>query len=146
MQPPSSKVLKGIASACLLTVAAFEVSGLKFRELSPRWRALPLFAGLGPDEARAHGSGLAFDRAYGEFLESVRLAVPLNATVALDAPGSSQLYEYAAAYVLAPRRVVPISDLRNADFAAVFGAARVAPGSPVPAAAAIRFGSVGRLR
>ena len=98
---------------------------------------------MGPDEARLHGSGFAFDRRYGEFLESVRLAVPATATVALDAPSASQLFGYSAAYVLAPRRVVPFSRLAEADFAAAYGTAQ-APGAPV--AAAIPFGSLGRLR
>ena len=133
---------KSAVIVCLLTVAGFEIGGLKFRELGPRLRALPLFARMEPDAARPHGSAFAFDRRYGEFLESVRLAVPASATVALDAP-PAQLYGYSAAYVLAPRRVVPLSRLAEADFAASFGSARPAPGTP---AAPIRFGTLGRLR
>jgi len=132
---------KSAVIVCVLTVAGFEISGMKLRELGPRFRALPAFARMEPDAARAHGSGLAFDRRYGQFLEAIRLAVPATATVALDAPAG--LYVYSAAYVLAPRRVVPFSRLAEADFAAAYGTARP-PGSPV--AAAIPFGSLGRLR
>ena len=128
---------------CLLVVAGFELAGLKFRELGPRFRALPVFARMEPDVARAHGSGLAFDRRYGQFLDAIRLAVPATATVAIEAPITSGLYAYSAAYVLAPRRVVPFSRLAEADFAAAYGTARP-PGAPV--AAAIPFGSLGRLR
>jgi hypothetical protein len=132
-------------AACLLMIAAFEVGSLKFQELGPRLRALPRFASLSPEEARIHGSGFAFDRGFGEFLESVRRAVPPSATVALDAPLDSQLYAYCAAYVLAPRRVVSFRSLQDADFAAVFGIGRQAPGTPV-GGAPIRSGSLGRLR
>lgn len=129
---------------CLLTVAGFEIASLKFQELGPRLRALPVFARMEPDAARAHGSGLAFDRRYGMFLESVRLAVPATATVAIEAPATSGLYAYSAAYVLAPRRVVPFSRLAEADFAAAYGTTARPPGAPV--AAAIPFGALGRLR
>ena len=135
---------KFAVAVSLLTIAGFEVGTLKFRELGPRIRALPAFASMSPDEARTRGSGFAFDRGFGEFLESVRRAVPATATVALDAPADSQQYGYGAAYVLAPRRVVTFRSLGEAEFAAVFGAARRAPGSPVDAP--IRFGSLGRLR
>lgn len=128
---------------CLLTVAGFEIAGLKFRELGPRLRALPGFAAISPEEGRSHGSGFAFDRRYGEFLESVRRVVPATATVALEAPRTSQLYEFAAAYMLAPRRVVPFSEIRDAQFAAVYGSGPT-PGAPVEAT--VRFGSLGRLR
>jgi hypothetical protein len=144
VQRPPGKLRKFAVIVCLLTLAGFEVASLKFHELGPRLRALPRFASMTPEEARVRGSGFAFDRRFGEFLESVREAVPPSAPVALEVPKSSQLYGYSAAYVLAPRRVVPIDLRREAEFAAVFGAGRAVPGSPVPAS--IRVGSLGRLR
>lgn len=143
MRRPPSTLRKFAVAVCLLTIAGFEVGTLKFHELGPRLRALPRFASLSPEDGRIHGSGFAFDRRYGEFLESIRRAVPPSAAVALDAPRDSQLYGYSAAYVLAPRRVVSFPSLDDAEFAAVFGGARRAPGSPVDAP--IRFGSLGRL-
>ena len=118
------------AFVCLLTIAGFEISTLKYREILPRLRSLPVMVRLDPDTARLHGSGFAFDRRYGAFLISVRDATPASATVALEAPRSSPSYEYAAAYVLAPRRVVgsgqipeKISEkISEAQFIARYGA------------------------
>jgi hypothetical protein len=137
-------IRKFAVAVCLLTIAGFEAGSLNFHELGPRLRALPRFAAMEPDAARLHGSGFAFDRRYGEFLESVESAVPASATIALDAPQGSQLYAYSAAYVLAPRWVVSFLSIKSGNFAAVFGSARRPPGSPV--AAPIRSGSLGRLR
>ena len=121
MQRSKSKLRKFAVAVCLATIAGYEVSSLKFGELLPRFRSLPGFASMDADQARLHGSGFAFDRAYGDFLDSVRRGVPAGSTVALDAPRTSLLYRYSAAYVLAPRRVVPFVDLPQADFAAVYG-------------------------
>ncbi len=144
MQRTSSGLRKFAVIVCLLTIAGFEIASLKFRELPARLRALPRFASLDPQAARLRGSGFAFDRRFGEFLESVGAAVPPSATIALDAPGDSQMYGYSAAYVLAPRRVVPPALVREAEFAAAFGIGRASPGAPV--VAPIRFGSLGRVR
>jgi hypothetical protein len=144
VQRAPSVFRKFAVAVCLVTIAGFEIGSLKFQELRPRLSALPRFASMPAEEARIHGSGFAFDRAFGEFLESVRRAVPPSATIALDAPLDSQPYVYGAAYVLAPRRVVSFRSVEEADFAAVFGSDRRAPGSPV--GAPIRSGSLGRLR
>ena len=144
MQRAPATLRKFAVGVCLLTIAGFEAGSLKVRELRPRLRALPGFASLSPEEGRLHGSGFAFDRRYGAFLESVRKAVPPSATIALDVPASPVLYAYSAAYVLAPRRVVPFGNLAEADFAAVYGSGRPAPGSPV--GGPVLSGSLGRLR
>jgi hypothetical protein len=118
--PPYNRIRRFAAFVCLLVIAGFEISTLKFRELAPRLRSLPVMVRLDPDRARVYGSGFAFDRRYGEFLISVRDATPVWATIELEAPSSSQLYGYSAAYVLAPRRVVPPERLSEAGFAAKY--------------------------
>lgn len=134
---------KSAVIVCLLTLADFETGSLKFREFFPRMQAIRRLARVSPETGRVMGSGFAFDRRYGMFLESVRKAVPPSATVSLDAPANPPIYTYAAAYVLAPRRVVAAGS-PDADYAAAYGAGHAAAGDPVRAS--IRFGSLGRRR
>ncbi|HET7453835.1 MAG TPA: hypothetical protein VFL12_13895, partial [Thermoanaerobaculia bacterium] len=71
-------------------------------------------------------------------------ATPPTATIALSyASEEGDLATYASAYVLAPRRVVPAARASEADFAATF---RNRPGAALPAAVAIPFGELVRLR
>lgn len=120
-----------------------ELASLNWKEFRARARALPRFAALSPEVGRLHGSALSFDRSFGLFLEGVARATPPGSTVALLTPGGSDVDEYAAAYILAPRRVVRFQKSGNADFAAAYRQDQV-PGRP--ATADVPFGKLGILR
>ena len=110
---------RAVAVAALVLVAAAELGSFEFREFLPRLRALRAFAGLTAEDGRRHGSSAAFDRAYAAFLSRMDREVPPAAGVALDVPVSDP-YVFLGRYVLAPRRVVPVSRAGEADFVAVF--------------------------
>jgi hypothetical protein len=102
------------------------------------------------DAARLGGSGFAFDRRLGAFLRGVASATPPGATIALSvATEEGDPATYAAAYYLAPRRVVGPGRWREADFAALFS---VNPGGTSErrgarsGAIAVPFGELARLR
>lgn len=139
--PPSFR--KILASALFALLFLCEAASLNWRELRARVRALPRFAALAPEEGRLHGSALSFDRSFGPFLQGVERRTPLNSTVALIAPFDSDLDEYVAQYLLAPRRVVRFGQFRNADFAAAYRRESV-PGAL--ASVDVPFGKLGILR
>lgn len=139
----SPRFRKFLALALFACLFVSEAASLNWRELRERARALPRFARLSPEEARLHGSALAFDRPFGLFLQGVVRATPPTSTVALLAPASSDREDYAAQYILAPRRVVEIGSSREADVAAAYRRDLV-PG--FPAAVDVPFGRVGFRR
>jgi hypothetical protein len=115
----SFRFRQGAALVCLAVLLAFEIAELRPTELAGRWGALLTLGSMPPDEARLHGSSLAFDRRLGPFLAGVEAATAPSATVALpfaSAAGSSATY--VSDYVLAPRRVVDYSRLGEAGIAA----------------------------
>jgi hypothetical protein len=123
----------------LIVVLVCEARTLDRDEWRRRARALPVLVSMPPERARSHESSFGFDRNFAPFLEGVRRATPAGATIALLVPTADTRYLFAAAYVLAPRRIVGTDRLTEADFAAAYRAA--APGRPV--SAAIPFGSLG---
>jgi hypothetical protein len=115
----SLRFRRGGALVCLAVVFAFEIAAFRPSEFAGRWGALLAFGSMPPDEARLHGSSLAFDRLLGPFLDGIASATPPTATVAMpfvSADGNPATY--VAAYILAPRRVVDYSRLGEADVAA----------------------------
>ena len=64
--------------------------------------------------------GFSFDPAYGEFLQVVARRTPRDATVAVLVPRWPDVYRYQAVYLLAPRRVVDDSEIREAGWIAVW--------------------------
>jgi hypothetical protein len=107
------------ALVCLAVLLAFEIAAFQASEFAGRWGALLAFGAMTPEEARLHGSSLAFDRRLGPFLDGVAAATPLSATVAMPfAAVAGDPATYVAAYVLAPRRLVDYARLGEADVAA----------------------------
>jgi hypothetical protein len=110
---------RGAALVCLALLLVFEIAAFRPSEFAGRWGALLAFGAMPPEEARFHGSSLAFDRRLGPFLDGVAASTPLSATVAM--PFASVVGDpatYLAAYVLAPRRLVDYTRLGEADVAA----------------------------
>lgn len=111
---------RAAAAVCLAAVIVFEAASFHPAEFAGRWGALLAFGPMPADEARQHGSSLAFDRALGRFLDGVAAATSPSETVAL--PFVSEQGDpatYVAAYMLAPRRLVDDRRLGEADVAAV---------------------------
>jgi len=106
------------------------------RALSARLSASARLAG---EERRLSGTSFFFDPDYGPFLLAVRRATPTDATIALRAPRTHELYTYQASYILAPRRLVADDRAGQAQFEAVYGAA------PAPGAMVVLSGPKGSL-
>jgi len=107
------------ALVCLAVLLAFEIAEFRPAEFAGRWGALLTFGSMSPDEARLHGSSLAFDRRLGPFLAGVAAATEPRATVALPfASEAGSTETYVSDYVLAPRRIVDYSRLGEAGVAA----------------------------
>jgi hypothetical protein len=113
--------LRSALPRLLLTVlATLFVANYPFRSLPQRLKRIPkLFETRDP--SRIEAAGFWFDPDYARFLEAVRESTPQNATVAVIAPITIDLYVYEAAYGLVPRRVVDESQLTQANFVAVYG-------------------------
>jgi hypothetical protein len=138
------RISPGLRSAfprLLLTVlAVMFAASFPFRTLPQRLKRLPELLET-RDPSRIEASGFWFDPAYAGFLEAVRESTPENATVALIAPTTIDLYVYEAAYGLVPRRVVGESDLAQADFVAVYGwppPGGLPPGVVIPGGVLVR--------
>jgi hypothetical protein len=134
------------AIVCVLVLFGAEVSSLRFPELRGRWGALRAFASMSPEDARLGGSGFAFNRRLGPFLQGVARRTPSRSTIAISfANEEGGPATYAAAYCLAPRRVVGPGRVSEADFAARFdGRSAGIPGAA--GAARVPFGELVRLR
>jgi hypothetical protein len=117
-----------LAAACLLTFALAAAARYEWRNLprflqgSLRWRS--------ESDIKAGASGMSFwfDRDYASFLEAVLEATPSGATVAVGVPMRPPAYLYQAAFTLAPRRVVVLSDAASADYVAYY---KDVPASPL---------------
>jgi hypothetical protein len=96
-----------VAGAAAVALAVVLFAGSRPSEIPRRWRFLTRTAPLEPARRRLAGSSTAFDRAYFEFLESARRALPPGtAGVALFLPARSEPAIYLAAYDLAPLPVL----------------------------------------
>ena len=133
---------------CLAVLFAAEAASLNRSELAGRWESFFVLGSMPPRQARLLGTMFRFDRALGRFLDGVASATPPNATVALPfASAEGDKPTYAAAYMLAPRRIVDFARLPEASFAAVpSGFRRPAESAPLPpgTAARVPFGVVVR--
>jgi hypothetical protein len=140
MQPFQAR--RWMATVCLAVLLGCELAAFRASEFRGRWGALVALGAMPADEARLHGSSFGFDRRLGWFLDGVAAATPLSATVALpfvSPEGTPRTF--AAAYLLAPRRVVDFSRLNEADYAAAPRGIAL-PGRWIP----IPFGGLARLR
>lgn len=113
--------LRDIAAAACLAILLL-ANGWRFRrwELKRRCILLAKTAGLTLDEARMIGPTFLPDREYSEFLVSVRERIPPTASVAVSIPPGSRPVVYNAHYLLAPRAVLPLDRVREADWVALF--------------------------
>ncbi|HET9794686.1 MAG TPA: hypothetical protein VFS34_09505 [Thermoanaerobaculia bacterium] len=149
---PTLEGRRRLAIVCVLVVLAAEAASLRAGEIRGRWGAFGAFFAKSPEDARLGGSSFAFNRRLGPFLRGVESATPADATIALTfATDEGDPATYAAAYVLAPRRVVGPGRQREADFAALFGAGgsldRHSARSTGPSGAvAVPFGELARRR
>lgn len=108
-----------LAGLSLLTLALSLASSFPYAET--RARLTRLRQAISEDLAyRPDAMSFWFDPDYAGFLEEVKRATPENATVAILAPESPDLYRYQAVYRLAPRRVVGRSREAEADFVAAY--------------------------
>lgn len=101
-----------IAALSAAVLLALEGATLDRRDVTAR-----IGMALGPHDPerdRFAGTDFLFDREYGTFLARVARAAPPGAPVRLCMPRTNELYDYTAAYVLAPR---PVRRALPADFA-----------------------------
>lgn len=132
------EIAAGVCLAILLLA-----NGRRFRKWELRQRAIRLVrtAGLPLEEARLKGWIFSADLEYSEFLQSLRERVPPEDSIAVSVPPGGRPVVYNARYLLAPRAVLPLSRVREADWVALFHA-----DSKDPAAIALPNGALWRVR
>jgi hypothetical protein len=84
-------------------ILAAELATLDWRDFGARARRA-----IGPHDLardRVQGTDFLFDRDFGAFLEGIERATPPGRPVRLCIPRTNELYDYDAAYFLAPRPV-----------------------------------------
>jgi hypothetical protein len=100
-----------ILSISIGAILAAEIATMDFRDMGARVRRA-----LGPHELvrdRLAGTDFLFDPGYGPFLDRIARTTPPEASLRLCMPRTNELYDYAAAYFLAPR---PVRRDARADF------------------------------
>lgn len=100
-----------VLALSIAALFAAELATLDFRDVGARIRMA-----LGPHDLardRIQGTDFLFDRGYGAFLDRLARTTPAGKPVRLCAPRTNELYDYAAAYVLAPR---PVTRDAGGDF------------------------------
>ena len=108
-----------LAAALLVVLAVSLAATVSPAELARRSGSFARsIIGEGPSAAK--GSGFWFDPDYAAFLEAIRRRTPPDATIAIVAPASSDLYTYEAAYQLAPRWIVPAGQEGQAGWVAAY--------------------------
>jgi hypothetical protein len=136
------KTRSALAAAGLAAFLLGEVWPVRL-EPRARWTKLSTMARLPEAERHLSGSSFFFDPDYGPFLDAIRQATPPGATIAFKAPLTHELYSYTASYVLAPRRLVSLDRLEQAQYAAVYG---IGPAPGVRVALPVASGSLFRLQ
>ncbi|HTR02043.1 MAG TPA: hypothetical protein VMN82_02520 [Thermoanaerobaculia bacterium] len=126
------KARRFAAVLSLLVLAASMATPLSFEETGQRLSRLAA-ALTGAEGYDPEAASFWFDPEYASFLEDVARRTPEDATVAVLAPESPDLYFYQAVYRLAPRRVVGRDRRTEARFVAAYGPAigQVPDGQPV---------------
>ena len=114
-----------IAGIFLLELRTIDVADVRAR-VGRTFRSHDLVAD------RLEGTDFIFDRRYGMFLDDVARHTGIDARIRLCAPESNELYDYTAAYLLAPRTVERAID---GDFLAAYECP-----VPLPAGMPLRFG------
>ena len=103
--PRARRIALGI---CIVGLVAAEIQTIDFTDVGFRARATFRTHDLVRD--RIEGTDFLFDRPFGVFLEEVARRTPPGAAIRLCAPASPELYDFTAAYVLAPRAVARTGD------------------------------------
>ena len=137
----SGSIRSGLALAALCAFVIFEVKRLSASSLSQEWSSFREGLRIAPEEERLH-TDFWFDTSYGKFLEAVRARTPPDATIAFDVPRTHELYTYEVQYTLAPRHIVGLSLLPDADYLAVYTPQQMSPSTPD----AVLFGRLTRER
>jgi len=122
MQPEGrapERLRKALAAALLIVMAASMAATFAPSEFAGRWNRLARSL-AGDRTSPAQGTGFWFDRDYAVFLEEVRRRTPASSTVAVLAPAWPDVYVYQAVYQLAPRRVVDLRRVNEANFVAAY--------------------------
>jgi len=92
-----------VLALSVAAIFAAEIATLDLRDVAARVRMA-----LGPHDLardRLAGTDFLFDRGYGAFLDRIVRTTPPGTPLRLCMPRTNELYDYAAAYLLAPRPV-----------------------------------------
>ena len=103
-----SRTRHAVLAVCLAGIFAAEIRTIDFADV--RFRARAAFRTHDLVRDRIEGTDFLFDRPFGVFLEEVARRTPPDAAIRLCAPASPELYDFTAAYVLAPRAVARTGD------------------------------------
>ena len=118
---------RAVLAIGLAGTLAAEIRTIDFADVAARARATVRSHDLERD--RAEGTDFLFDRPYGAFLEEVARRTPPGAAIRLCAPANNELYDFAAAYLLAPRAVARTI---AGDFTAGYACPEILPpGTPL---------------
>jgi hypothetical protein len=113
---------RAILAIGLAGMLAAEIRTIDFADAAARARAT--FRAHDLERDRAEGTDFTFDRSYGSFLEEVARRTPPGSTIRLCAPADNELYDFAAAYLLAPR---PVARTVGGDFTAGYACPEILP-------------------
>ena len=124
-----NRIRRALLALCVAGLLATEIRSIDSTDVAFRARAT--FRPHDLERDRIEGTDFLFDRPYGLFLSGVARGTPPGASIRLCAPSGNELYDFTAAYVLAPRAV---ARNRGGDFTAGYACAEPLPGG-VPAGA-----------
>ena len=118
-----NRIRRAVLAACIAGLLAAEIRSIDPADVAFRARAT--FRRHDLERDRIEGTDFLFDRPYGVFLTGVARGTPPGASIRLCAPSGNELYDFTAAYVLAPRAV---SRRPPADFTAGYACPEPLPG------------------
>lgn len=98
-----NRIRRGVLAICLAGMLAAEIRTIDLADVAARARAT--FGSHDLERDRVEGTDFLFDRPYGSFLQDVARSTSPGASIRLCAPETNELYDFAAAYLLAPRTV-----------------------------------------
>jgi hypothetical protein len=122
-----TRIRRAVLAVGLAGMLAAEIRTIDFADVAARARAT--FRAHDLERDRAEGTDFIFDRSYGSFLEEVARRTPPGSTIRLCVPADNELYDFAAAYLLAPR---PVARTAGGDFTAGYACPEaLPPGTPL---------------
>ena len=105
---PAARWRSVLFRLCIAGLFVAEIRTIDFADV--RFRARVTFRAHDLVRDRIEGTDFLFDRPFGVFLDEVARRTPPGAAIRLCAPASPELYDFTAAYVLAPRAVARSGD------------------------------------